>query len=471
MNVNKRSLKNGAYTTIISVVVVVILIIVNLLVSQITHTSDLTDMNTYSLSNESVHYLSTFDTDVTMYYVTESDSKSVMFSNLAELFARENSHIHLSYKDPVQYPQLIYKYNGVNEKINSNSIILVNEAAPERYIYIDYEDMCIYQTKLDSATMTTKKVLYGYDAELEIIKGLVQITGDSTGKVYFTTGHGEETTLLLNEGKISDSLSSLLGLNRLEVGYLSTQTLIEVPNDCSLLVLAGISKDLTEEEVSLIENYMAHGGNVCALLHYGTSTLPNLSKFLGQFGIELASGILCESDQTLTSNGNPSYVLSTSGSGYCFWPLGCALKLTGKQRNTVGVTMKVNASKGYVKGYDATELAFGDGDQIDAYGMMAVATETYHNITSKLYVINSYLFLSDKCINSNSAYKNSEVFLEVLSDGASALSSLSIPTKLDREPALTMNNSQKRNLSILFFGVIPGILLMVGIIVFIRRRQ
>lgn len=471
MRKQKRAVKNGAYLSVTVLAVIAVLILVNLLVGALTKTSDLTEMNTYSLSDETVSYLKTVDTDVTLYYVTESGKESVLFTKLCELFSETCSHIHMAYKDPVQYPQFIYRYNGVDEDINSNSVILVNDAEPDRYVYIDYEDMCVYRSYVDSETGTTKKTLYGYDAESELVKGLIRITGNSSKKVYFTTGHGEEETVLEKDGEISDSLSDLLALNRLSVDYLSLKTVSEVPDDCSLLVLGGLTGDLTEDEVKVLEAYRDAGGKICAFLYFGTGTMPNLTAFLEHSGITVTAGVLCESDSAKTQGDNACYVLSNYENGYCYWPLGCALMVSENLRSTATAELVVKTESGYVKGYDASELTRTD-EPLGTYGMAIRVTDEFEGVTSEVVAFNTAYFLNEKqCLMTGSAYENKEQFLSILEELVGEEEGLSIPVKLDREEALVISSTQKRNLEILFFGVIPGICLAAGILVAVKRRR
>ena len=471
MRKQKRAVKNGAYLSVTVLAVIAVLILVNLLAEALTQTSDLTEMNTYSLSEETLSYLDTVDTDVTLYYVTESGKESVLFTKLCELFAASTSHIHMAYKDPVQYPQFIYQYNGVNDEIHSNSVILINDEEPDRFVYIDYEDMCVYRTYVDSSTGETTKTLYGYDAESELVKGLIRITGASSKKVYFTTGHGEEETVLENNGEVSESLSDLLALNRLSVSYLSLKTVNEVPDDCALLILGGLTGDLTEEEVTVLTQYRDSGGKICVFLYFGSGSMPNLTAFLENSGISVNSGVLCESNSEKTQSDNACYVLSDYENGYCYWPLGCALTVSENLRSTAKAELLVSTDTGYVKSYSANELARTD-EPLGTYGMLIRVTDEFEGVSSEVVAFNTSYFLNEKqCLMTGSAYENKELFLDILEELVGEEESISIPVKLDREEALVISSTAKKNLEILFFGVIPGVFLAAGIVVALRRRR
>ena len=68
---NNRKFKGGAYTTAISLLVIVVILIVNLIVSGVFRSKDLTATGFYSLHKDTVKYLEKYDTPIDLYYVCE----------------------------------------------------------------------------------------------------------------------------------------------------------------------------------------------------------------------------------------------------------------------------------------------------------------------------------------------------------------------------------------------------------------
>ncbi len=467
-NFNSRKFKGGAYTTVVSLLVIVILIVVNLLVSAVSETKDLTSMGTYSLAKETKQYLKGLSTDVNMYYVTENGEENLLFTSLAELFAKESDHIMLSYKDPVQYPQFVYQYNNMGE-IHNNSIILENASNPERYTYIDYEDMLIYV--VDTTGLTAAKRLQGYDAEMEIVKGLLRVTGDDFKEVYFATGHGEGETALTNDGALPENVANLLELNQCRIHYIDL-TRKPIPDDCDLLVIAGPGKDLTEEESEGIKAYMTAGGDVMIFLcvDYNNTGYPQLSALLDYYGMTLNAGLLTENDSEHTSGDKPYYIVSEYSGGNVLWPLGCGITVKKDLRDTLKVTPRAETSgTAFVQPMEQNSSAQKSDE--GKFSLLTYAEETYQGNTSRMYVFNTYFYLSDNCLGESRPLKNRELLLNVLSEVTGSEREISIPVKQNREEALSLTGKQKNRLAIISIGCIPGAFLLFGVFAVLRRRR
>ena len=68
----------------------------------------------------------------------------------------------------------------------------------------------------------------------------------------------------------------------------------KVPDDCDLLFLYGPVKDITEEESTMLADYMSKGGKVFLILGDAKEDTPNLKKFLAEYGMEQADGYIAD---------------------------------------------------------------------------------------------------------------------------------------------------------------------------------
>ncbi len=467
LNFSSRKFRGGAYATVLSLVVVLLVLGVNLLAGRLFGTKDLTNLGTYSLSEETMEYLKQIDTPIELYYISESGEESLVLSQAAELFAKYGKHISLIYKDPVQYPQFVYNYTDVGSKINNNSIIVVNAEEPDRYAYIDREEMCIYS--LDGDDMS-KKVLSGYDVELELVKAMVSVTDSGRSKVYFTVGHGEFlTNPQASEHAVSDTLADLLSLNSYQVKYLDLAKVDAIPKDCDVLCIGGATSDLTENEAMVLREYITNGGNVMLLLYYTGEPLPQVQQFMQYYGMEIGVGLLNEGDSEYTENGNKNYVLTKYEGKNVQWALSSGVTVTGSTRDTLQVeALYQTTDKAFLK-ENIESQEWQEGDPMGPFALLARATETYQGNTGSLYVFNTCFFLADKCIGGNVRYGNRQLFLSILGEVTGTDSSLSIPTTSAYEEGLTMTTKEKNTVLAISVAV-PAMFLLLGIAVFVRRR-
>ena len=88
-----------------------------------------------------------------------------------------------------------------------------------------------------------------------------------------------------------------------------------IPDDCDLLLMNAPTNDLSENEVTLLTNYLAAGGKVMCLLGDTSLTdFPNLASVLKVYGIEGADGYIA--DPTRCYQNQPYYIfpqLNVSG--------------------------------------------------------------------------------------------------------------------------------------------------------------
>ena len=89
-SMNKKYLKNGSYSVIISAVFIVIVIVINMIVGALpTKYSefDVSEQKLYSIGDQTKSFLKKLDKDVTIYQVVKSGSEDETISKLLEKYA------------------------------------------------------------------------------------------------------------------------------------------------------------------------------------------------------------------------------------------------------------------------------------------------------------------------------------------------------------------------------------------------
>ncbi len=457
-----RKFKGGAYTTVLSALVIFLLLLINLVVSGVAHTKDLTNTGTYSLKEDTLSFLKDYDTPIELYYISEMGKESVVISSTAENFALYGKQINLTYKDPVQYPQFVYQYNDMGE-IHNNSIIVVNGNDPDRYVYIDADRMFVKSVDVS----TFKETTIGYCAEAELMKALVKVSETEKSTVYVAMGHEEQ--LVSTEQMLTIDLSNLLALNSYSVRFIDLKK-STVPEDCDALLLIGPVADFSEEEGEQIKDYMTNGGKVVWFLAYTGVRRPVQESLLSYYGLKMEDGFLCEGDTNRTSSGKPNYVLSAYGRKNVLWPLGAGVSVLPNLRDSLTVSREVTTSdKAYIR-KDVSSLLYEEGNLRGTFSLLTKVSETYHNKTGIMYVFNTYLFVHKNCIGT-SAYANAEVFTKCLGELCEKSNVITVPNTDAFEEGLKMTTHQKNMILIVLVGVIPGIILLLGIAMVIKRRR
>ena len=463
-NVRSRKFRGGAYATAVSFLVILVLIIVNLVSGSLFKQYDVTSTGKYSLAEDTRTFVKGVTTPIDLYYVTAEGEEDLIIKTGAEQIAEANDLITLTVKDPIQYPQFVYRYNKMAD-ITNNSIIVVNGDNPDRYVYIDSEQMKTYT--FNSQALTYQQI--GYDAEVEIVKAIVEVTQEKKATIYVTTNHNEWLTSLTdgdNKGTVTETFSDLMKLNAFKIKYCNLKTVKDVPEDCDILIIGTPQTDLSDTEVEAVKNFMTAGGTVLLSLKYDGNTLINLKSLLGYYGISYGPGLVCDEDTSRTVGDKPVILLADYNGESTEW-LACApLYVEDNVRLSTKVSKLITTSKsGYVNGYVKTPE-----DESGEYPLLLKVEDTFEGKTGTMYVFAATYFMADDLITGGSSMANRKLLVDILNERTGSSSEiLSIPDTTALEEALQMTTSQRNRIALASF-LLPVLILFGGVVVILLRR-
>lgn len=128
--------------------------------------------------------------------------------------------------------------------------------------------------------------------EGEITAALLGLSRDRARTVCFLTGHAERSPSDGDERGGYSSLAAALAHERFAVEGLTTVPREGVPAQCTVVVLAGPSKDLLPGEADALLAYLRHGGRV--LLLADPDAPPSVLEFLAAAGIEARRALIVD---------------------------------------------------------------------------------------------------------------------------------------------------------------------------------
>jgi ABC-type uncharacterized transport system involved in gliding motility auxiliary subunit len=138
------------------------------------------------------------------------------------------------------------------------------------------------------------------DAEQDLTNALIKVLNPSKKKVYFLAGHGEkDTASQANDRAGYNGIADALRRDNYEFDKLILAQTNEVPADATLLVEAGPRTDLLEQEVPILEAYLAKSGKLLVLLDppddlkAGNRT-PRLTALLAAWGIKATDTVVVD---------------------------------------------------------------------------------------------------------------------------------------------------------------------------------
>lgn len=169
----KKHLKQGSYSSIMTVIVLAVIVVINLIVAQIPTSKTQIDLSTqkmYSITDETKTALKDLDQDVTLYYIVQKGSEDDTIEKLLEHYDELSDHIKVETKDPDLYPKFTSQYT--DQTVAANSVIVVCGDKSKVVSNSDMETSTNYQTY---QTQTT-----GFDGEGQITSAITYVTSETT---------------------------------------------------------------------------------------------------------------------------------------------------------------------------------------------------------------------------------------------------------------------------------------------------
>lgn len=463
--------KNGSYSVGLIVLVIAIVIVINMIAGQLPESIrnlDISDNRIYEISDTSREILKDLDQDVTFTVFAEKSSTDNMIKTFLDKYVALSDKITVKWVDPVLHPSELTE-NNVSE-----DTILVSCDETGKTTTVAFSDILVadeysyYTTGTSSATE--------FDGEGQLTGAVNYVTSDSQKKLYYTTGHGESA--------FSSSVTDLLEKNNMTQEELNLIMTGEIPEDCDLLFMYSPVTDITEDEQTLLKDYIAHGGKVyITLSSESTEDTPNLDALLTSYGMTPADGYIA--DMSRNYQGNYYYIFPQI-SAYDEMAEGLSsnmvllinahgLTITDPEADTISVSSFMDTSD---QGYAVTEESQTEG----TYSLGAVATQTLSaEDTSKdseeeeeleegrLTVLAADSLIDSQVTDAFSTLENLDLFMNTISANFDDVQNVAIEAK---SLQVTYNTMQHAGIISLFliFGI-PLIILVFGFVKWWKRRK
>lgn len=120
--------------------------------------------------------------------------------------------------------------------------------------------------------------------------------------IYFLVGHGENDPIDSEERTGYGVLKKVLEAENYRIRPLPLMTVRTVPDDADLVIVTGPKGELMPGELDALSSYLDAGGH--ALFMLDPYTVPNLSRYLTQYGFALEESVIVD-DQNQIAGGEP----------------------------------------------------------------------------------------------------------------------------------------------------------------------
>ena len=490
--VHKEKFKHGSLAVVFTVVFIAVIIVINVLVSALTTrfpsmNFDLTKEGLNTLSDEATDVAKEIVNETTIYIIGSEDAirgdevysnyslKYSQVANLADRLHELNDKIKVEYIDPDMNPQFISDY--ADDSLTTGKVMVKTDKRHKTLAVTD-----LFSIQQDSSTGQ-----YNYYSKVDgaLANALYLVNLDTVPVVAFATGHNEMLT-------VSDNLSTFTGMlndNNFEVKEFNMLT-DEIPEDASIVVLGMPTTDYTSDELSKLEAYLGDEKMASSRTLYvmtapnaGWSSMPNLSSFLAEWGMEPQSQEVLESNTNNTLYNMPYAIFANVTDSVLSKTYDNVVKV---QAAPVKRLFTANNDISTYSVIETSDTAYLSNDEkvletpeTDTYTILAFAQRYMDNqgkICANVVVDGCAAdFYDGSSLLGNSTFGNKDVTLDLIKN---------LTGTTDTRVGLTVNQTQTNTMDIsassavtwsigmmLFTIVVPVAVLVIGLVIFLRRRH
>ncbi len=478
-----RKWRHGWFALVLTVLVICAVAAINLAIGAAEEKwalkIDASPNSITSFTDETYQTLDALDQDVHVYLLFSKGDTSSLRTQLEEIAAKfraRSSHITVDTIDPDLEPNRVNQYKGDSTQALRSGSMIVTNADESRVRLIPYSEMYSYTQNQQTGEIAVTT----FNGESKLTQGIRFVTDENTPVVYFLTGHEEIASSYC--GNLLKSLQA----DNIEVHDLSLgQGTALKPGDT--LVIAAPQLDITEAEYKQLQTFLDNGGRMLFAedAQNDMSKTPNFVKLLGYYGIEFKDGMVVE-DQSESGGWllSPNYIVpkldaehaitKDAGSARLILPSARAIKRTEMPLSGWNYAELLTTSdKAYVKALtgDTDILTVGPNDEVGKQALsVAVQYQPDQTKDTRIVAVGSvYTLVNSDIYNSSS---NSSFTRMALNWLINRQDNTYVRGKAIADTALAIpNQGVLLGLSGIVVIAIPLIVLILGVIVFLKRRR
>lgn len=437
----------------------------------------------FPLSARTVRFLETMTNQVkvTLYY----DKDDPFYSTILELlneYRTKNPRISLQvvdYRlDPGAAQQLKSKYKFLDAPSAKNLVIFDCEGRGIKPVDGNALTKYILEQVQGGKEREYSRRPVTFEGERAFTATLLAVTSPKPLKAYFLTGHGEHNFENAESDVGYRKFVSVLNENYVQVEPLSLLA-TNVPADCNLLVIAGPTVALNEAELEKIDQYLTQGGRLLAMCRYlalrqGPTGLETL---LANWGVEVSTNIIADPERHQTES--DVIVEAFNAAHPVVNPLlNSKLQLVlprsvGRLRSRAQPVdapqveeLAFSGPNAFVKSAPAERRAFPLLVAVEKGAIKGVPTERGN---TRMIVVGDSTFLDNQVIGAGANRDFADYAVNWLLDRPQLLEEVGPRTVATYR--LLMTKTQLNAAEWMLLGGMPGAVLLIGGLVWFRRRK
>jgi len=495
MTMRKQAIRYTLSGVVAIVLAIALTAMVNWLAARHYVVSDWTSSQMYSISDKTTNILDELEEEIrVIVFMTPASPLYDQVSKLLTRYAAASDKVVVEYIDPDKEP---LRTRQLAEQFGISVADTVVFSYSDRTKYVTSDQMAEYDySGIQQGQGPTMRAFKG---EEQFTSAILSLVAPDVPKIYFVSGHGEAS--IEGSGGAADRslavLAEALARENIETG--DTKLLSgSVPEDADVLAIVGPTTPYTDAEIATLGAFLDDGGRLLVALDpliepAGTMRSIRLEAFLAERGVQINNDLVVDPSRKL-----PFYDLSavyltdfpahpvTQGLEGIAVLFTVARSLTPSPDSGAEVIAETSA-----EGWGETnlqQLLAGQPvalDETDTPGPAVVGAvlesvaetpdesaepqpEAMEEPSSRLVVFGDSDFMADYEI-SNAG--NLTLAMNTLNWLAAREQALGIAAREVEQVNLFLSQQQMRNILILTLLVMPGAAILIGILVWRKRRH
>jgi ABC-type uncharacterized transport system involved in gliding motility auxiliary subunit len=455
-----RQARYGSNAVIMFLAFIGILVVINYLVFKNPKRWDMTENQQYTLAEETIDTLRNLPEPVKALAFFSPQRSSEQAVGLLDQYKFESDgNFEYEVIDPISNPVLANQM----EITRDGTIVLMMGDIKEAVVLV---------------------------SEREITGGIVRLINPEQLSVYFLTGHGEYDPEASGEESYSQA-KALLESKNYQVKTLNLLATNSIPEDASVIVIAGPTQPVSQAEVDQISGFITGGGSLMVMeepvpvTQFGDSPDPLAQYLEDDWGILLGNDIVVDltSNQLFVAVANEyaNHPITEKMQGLVtFFPTVRSVTSIQSDLSPSLTELVFTASQSWAETdmealqtsadtQEAPQIAPDEG--IDILGPVPLALSAEEPATSggRLVVFGDSDFASNAFF---SQYGNGDIFTNAVDWAAEQEELINLTPKENIQRLLIPPQGVVQGLILLgVVFVIPGAALVAGIVVWVRKRR
>ncbi len=479
--IRKHRALSAVFTAAVLVGIILLNIVVGMVSDRLGAEADLTATGLYTLDAKTEDYLeNTLSCDISITVLSPEQTFSdqgtyyKQVSEILQKMAKKSAHISLDFIDLTKNPTFASKYSGVS--LSTNNIVVEN-AQNGRYKVLTQTDYF----GLDNEMAAYYYYYYGYimgsSIEQAALSAMLYVSDENPVKVAFLEGFNESD---------SSTLKTFLSKNGYEVETVNLAKTLEIDESFDFAVIYAPLTDYDETSLKKLDKFLDNNGRYGKNVYYFASTAqpktPNIDSFLSDWGLEVGFSVIGQSNSEYriiingqqTAYAHLQQVVESDYTGdYEGYTMGADLRpvyALERSQNTLEVLMKTY-SNAFLFPLDAGNDFDFSTAETGVFNDVIMSTKTASDGTaSRVCAIGSDQ-LSGSYFFAYGNANNSDFFLDLFDSVSGKEKGITISPKAVSDIRFEMTESTANVLVILLCAVIPTAVVVLGIVVWVRRRR